>query len=90
MGSGSVQAMIASLKSNNRLRRNKEGYSKFYKPIKAKMPAYRKVSKAEQQMRREAHRLEVRKENRQNQIFGFIMTGFYALIFVYAFYVIAF
>ena len=31
MSAGAISAMISSLKSNNRLRRNKEGYSKFYK-----------------------------------------------------------
>lgn len=88
MSSGSISAMISSLKSNKRLRRNKESYSKFYRKPTFKSSSNTAMSNAEKKRMNEDRKKERAHELKGQLRFRRGMLLFYTLLLVYVLSVI--
>lgn len=86
MSAGAITAMISSLKSNNRLRRNKEGYSKFYKK-KFSETNIQALTKEENRIIVEENKRKLEVKNKNKRKFSLLMIVFYGSIIIYGLYV---
>jgi len=83
MSSGSISAMISSLKSNKSLRRNKEGYSRFYKKSTFKVSTVTPLSREENLKIIEENKKILKQDSRSKLIFGLFIILLYISIIIY-------
>ena len=83
MSSGTISAMISSLKSNNSLRRKKKDYSIFYKKSASQSYVSTQLSKEENLQIIERNKRKLKRNSRYQLIFGLLMVLLYGSIITF-------
>ena len=88
MSAGTISAMISSLKSNNRLRRNKESYRLFHKKIEFNDSILVPLSQEENQLIVEGNKRLYKQQLRRKKTYALFLISFYVAVFLVALYIL--
>ena len=82
-GGGTMSAMIASLKSNKSLRRNRERYSRFAKKSIFTDSKFEPLTKEENLLIVEKNKRSLKVKTRIKRLYGLFLIGIYGSLIIY-------